>query len=366
MKRFHWIKICIFLSLVMTILILGACDPSTTESEKIDSFDWPESTLQAQGMDSTLMAEAVEQARAVRYVLSLLVIRNDLLVSENYYYSEYHGMNDAWSIRSATKSYISVLIGIAIDEGFIQSVDERIIDYFSEYVTDDMDPRKQNITIRDLLLMQGGYPSDGQADSLLSGLADMMMDIFTMNLTGEPGQDYIYSSLGTHLLSGILTRATGMNTLDFAEEYLFEPMDMSIAYWDRDPQDIPFGGAGLNVTPRDMARFGQLILHNGSVDGRRIVSSGWITESLQKHLQFTGDWLSLENIAFGYLWWLGKLNGHEAILAVGYAGQFIVIVPDLDLIVVTTATFPFTVQEGSAQSEFIMQLIAEKVVAAAH
>ncbi len=350
--------------LVICSLFGSACNKNPVESDEFVSFEWPVSSPEEQGFDPEMFSRALEEAKNRTFIFSLVVVRHGYLVSEYYRWTDYYNRNDPWMVRSMTKSFISALIGIAIEHGYIDSVGQHVLDFFPEYVTPSLDPRKQDMTIEDLLTMKSGLPSDGSADTLLSGQYDFIKDILECPLIDDPGEDFHYSSIGAHLLSGILTKASGMNTRDFADQYLCEPLGISIPYWDADPQGYPYGGSGMRLMPRDMARFGLLYLQNGSIDGRRILSEAWIRASFQDYEGGDWTWGVLEHVGYGYLWWMADMGDYRIFFALGWSGQYILVIPDLDMVIVTTSNFPFEPEESDLRERSILELVKTYILPA--
>ena len=241
---------------------------------------------------------------------------------------------------------------------------KKIIDFFPGYVTQTTDPKKQDITIRHLLTMMSGYPSDQSIDTLEIEDSNFMKSIFELDLVEDPGELFAYSSIGTHLLSGILTKATGMNVQSFAERALCEPLQISIYHWDKDPQGIPLGGSGIYMTSRDMTRFGFLYLRNGLIDGDQIIRAAWIDESFQDYSGMNGTWDVIQDVGYGYLWWLGKINDYQIRFALGWAGQFVFVIPELDMVIVVTSEFPLSSDEADRQVTSILSLVANFILPA--
>lgn len=349
------IKIGLSLIIIIQSAILVSCRKTPTESESL--YTWVISTPEEQGLDGEQISAAAEEARENAFILSLLIVRNGYLVSENYYYPEFYNRNTPWIVRSVTKSFVSALVGIAIEEGFISSVEQKILDYYAEYVTEALDPRKRDITIEDLLTMKSGFPSDRNADALFTGQDDFIKDILEMPLMSNPGEEFHYSSVGAHLLSGIITKATGMNTKTFAEKYLCTPLGISIPFWEGDTQGYPYGGSGMDLIPRDMARFGYLYLKNGLLNSAQIVPVSWIESSYQCYAGGDSAWGVVAEVGYGYLWWMGRIREYRIYFAMGWAGQFIIIVPDLEMIIVTTCTYPFSSLEADEQERSVLKLV---------
>lgn len=348
---------------ILHILFFYSCRKNPTESETYESYSWEVSTPEEQGFDGEILSNAIDEAEGKGFIVSLLIVRNGFLVSENYF-SGGSNKHEAYSIRSITKSFVSALVGIALKENYIDSLNQGMLDFFPEYITQDMDARKFDITIKHLLTMKAGFDKDENVDPLFNINSNWIKDTIELPLINDPGDTFCYSTMGTHLLSGIITKATGMSTLSFAEKYLCEPLQISIRIWDKDPQGYYFGGGSMYVTPRDMARFGYLYLKNGLLDGIQIVPNEWIEESLQNYTGEERTWGVLNEVGYGYLWWLGKIHDRRIYFAIGYAGQYIINIPDLDMVIVTTSVFPFTSEMAEEQADSILEFIANHILPA--
>jgi CubicO group peptidase (beta-lactamase class C family) len=313
-------------------LILNSCDKSV---DKCDS-QWPCSVAAAEGMDQKKLEMAYTQARRLGFVDGLLVIRNGHLIAEKYYNG--YDKDTPHQLWSDTKSFLSALVGIAVHDGLIESVDKKILDYFPDYVYDGMDPRFFDITIKHLLTMRMGI--DKEENNLIPVLQtnDWIGEIFKLPLLFDPGQQFSYNSLETHLLSAILTRVSGMSALEYAKSYLTTPMGIEINAWTADPSGYNIGGFDIFMKPRDMAALGFMYLHDGIINNTQVVPEEWVEASLTRTWVNDGaGWGVLTDYNYGYLWWLGKISGYKLFMALGMGGQYIITFPELNLIVVTTA-----------------------------
>lgn len=264
---------------------------------------------------------------------SLLVSQHGELISEKYYGRM--NANRGNNIKSASKSLLSILIGIAIENGYLEGVDQPIGQFFPDYFNSNPDSVKYNITIEDLLTMRSGLASTSRSNyGRWVSSNNWIRYKLDQPLRGIPGEDRIYSTGNTHLLAVILTRATGMNTLQFANRYLFDPMDIQITGWDRDPQGYFLGGNNMAIRPRDMVKLGQLMMDVGEYNGDQLVSKEWIIKSIEP---VTGRIAGVEN--YGYLWFRRMAGDYHMIYAFGNGGQYIMILPELDAVLtVTTRT----------------------------
>ncbi len=321
-------------------------------------------------MDAGQLAEAYARAAAIPHIYSMLVVRHRALVAEEYF--DTPTRSTAMPVASVGKSIVGALVGIALEEGFLVDLYERMIDYFPEHDVAGLDPRKRDITVRHLVRMRAGYPFDSTAE-FFNGLSRssnwMRYIIREWPLVRGPGSGHDYSNASAHLLSGILTRATGMSLLDFANLYLFGRMGMPIRTWPRDPQGYCVGPGDVHCTPLQLASFGQMILDRGRWRGRWILRPQWVDESLAplSPTSYGSSIWPYRDITYGQLWWQAEVDGREVVFAWGHGGQFITLVPSLDLIVVTTAyNFVGDFTDTSWNTEgAIMRLIATHVIPAA-
>ena len=294
---------------------------------------WEDSSPQEQDMQEELLQRAHQEILdELHNLYSLLVIRNGAIVFERYYQG--HGANSLFDVRSVTKSFISALLGIALTETNILNLDQTILSYFPEYQTDSMDPRKAAITIRDLLTMKSGiaWDENDEFERLFSS-DNWIQYILSRPMADNPGNVFNYNSGGSHLLSELIRRATGMDALEFAQQRLFSPLGIQNADWEIDPMGIPFGFAGLSLTARDLAKLGLLYLRQGMWHETQIITPDYVRAS-------TTAWSSggfPEEAQYGYHWWVIPSELHPAFFAAGYGGQYLWVVPDLDLIAVITA-----------------------------
>lgn len=298
-------------------------------------YPWPESTPEAQGIETAILENVFQMAEKMEHVDGILIVRNGFLVGERYYNG--HDKYTPHLIASASKSIISALVGILLREKYIHSLDQKMLEFFPEYITPRIDPRKHDITIRHLLQMRSGF-SDEDYDAVSSSWIRYAIEYLPLHV--NPGEGWLYSSLGTHLLSAIITRASGLSTREFAEKYLLQPLDISVHDWLVDPQGYYTGGWGVYMTPRDMARFGYLYLNQGRVNETEIIPADFLKNSWQYSEAPEGYWTTsgvIEDAGYGYLWWMGKMGGLQAYGATGYAGQHIIVIPDLNMVVVMTS-----------------------------
>jgi CubicO group peptidase (beta-lactamase class C family) len=288
-------------------------------------------------MDSTVlvgMFDYIEQQEAD--VHGVLVVRNGYAVLEAYYPP--YGPHIRHSTASVGKSLTGALVGIAIREGYIEGVDQKVADFFPDHSDLQDDPLKQAMTIEHLLTMTSGldWPEAAASYSSSSNIMNQMMRssdwvrfVLDRPMAAAPGAAFNYSSGASHLLSAIIQEATAERTFVFAQTYLFEPLGISHVSWPSDPHGIAFGAGGLRLTPRDMARFGQLYLQGGVWNGEQVVPAEWVEVSVARQVSAYGA-----ASYYGYQWWV---RGNGVYAAHGYRGKRIFVIPDLEMVVVITA-----------------------------
>lgn len=269
-------------------------------------------------------------------------IHNLLVIKDNYIAYQYNaGSFDNSKIQemySVTKSVTSILIGIAVEKKYLD-LNQKVMDFFPEYKIENLDNRKKNIKIVDLLTMTSGIlwdefgqPNMASSHMQMTSSKDWAQFILNLPMANDPGKSFNYNSGNIHLLSAILQKSTKLTAKEFADKYLFGNLGIKNYTWVKDPQGINFGAVGLNISPLDMAKIGLLYLNKGKWNGRQIVSESWVADSTRKHIEtpFPG-W------NYGYCWWLLPHEKYQLISAIGYLGQFIIVIPQTNMIVVITA-----------------------------
>ncbi len=310
-------------------------------------------------VESDEYTEALERAARISRLRSLLISVDGELVEERYFNG--NGPSRWENIKSVSKSIISTLVGIALDRGYLRSVREPIGKYFPRYLRAAGDVAKREITIEDLLTMRSGLETTSNRNyGRWVKSSNWVRHALSRPMADEPGGRMIYSTGNSHLLSAILTKASGMSTYEFARRYLADPAGIPIRPWARDPQGIYLGGNEMHLTTRGMVNFGELYVNRGRSENKRIVSESWIEESLKPRTQ--SRWSGRE---YGYGWWIDRLAGHQSYFAWGHSGQFIFTLPELKVVVVTTSAAGFERGERREQRQAIYDLMEEHIIPAA-
>ena len=251
------------------------------------------------------------------------------------------------NIKSASKSIISALVGIAIDRDQIPGAGTPIVTYFPE-LSRDSDTRKREITVEHLLTMRPGLEGTSNRNyGAWVTSRNWVQHALARPMFASPGAEMEYSTGSTHLLSAILTKAAEKSTREFANEVLAGPLGFSLPRWPRDPQGIYFGGNDMLMTPRQMLAFGELYLNEGRADDRQVVSESWVYRSCEGQvrdrrpgnpgLNRNGYVDPLRERRYGYGWWVHQIGDYDTCFAWGYGGQYIFVLPDLELVLVATS-----------------------------
>lgn len=322
----------------------------------------------AAGLDAPSIDAA---ARPLTRLHSLLVSQRGQLIFERYY--NRRTATQPANIKSASKSVIGVLTGIAIERGIIKDVRTPIVTFFPELAR-DADPGKQKITVEDLLTMRSGLEGTSNRNyGAWVTSRNWVQHALARPSFAAPGAVMEYSTGNTHLLSAILTKASGKSTWQFANDVLGAPLGFSFPQWPRDPQGVYFGGNDMLMTPRQMVKFGELFLNKGRVNGVQVVPERWVARSCEgRRREFrpgerTGDRQGgqfndpLRDRRYGYLWWVHDIGGHDTCFAWGYGGQYIFVVPDMDLVIVTTAS-PDVSEERRGHRQQVFDILLRYIV----
>ncbi|MGE5677592.1 MAG: serine hydrolase domain-containing protein [Pseudomonadota bacterium] len=299
-------------------------------------------------MESSVLENTIRSEHG--NILGIIVQKGGSSVYEGYFND--FSAADTVHIMSVTKSITSALVGIAAEQGYIKSIDQKVLDFFPDYTPKRGEKTAQEVTIRHLMTMTAPYKCKGEPYSKVYTSDDWTkasLD-FLGSRAGITGQ-FRYSTFGMQILAGILTRATDMSLVDFAYINLFEPLgipkpqntiirdkeehiafvrDKHVSGWITDPKGVNTAGWGLCLTVGDMAKFGQLYLNGGIWKGKHILTEEWIKESTVVHSYW-------DELPYGYLWWPVKESVQYA--AIGTSGNIILVDPDNDMVVAVAASF---------------------------
>lgn len=275
-------------------------------------------------------------------IKSLLILKNNKLIVEEYFYG--YSRNDLQQFRSCTKSVTSLLLGIALDHHKHIDIERPIFSFFPEYDSLKSEGREE-ITLENVLTMTAGLEWDDYPAEMFR-TDDCFQYILSQPMASIPGEKFNYNSGCSVLLGGGIKFLETKPALEFAKEFLFTPMSITNYIWESHNNDILRCGEGLSLGPRDMAKIGLLVLNDGKWQDKQIVSKEWIRESTKPHVPES------QFFDYGYQWWHHSKNNlqwwkepntvspkeHDLITALGHGGQYIMIIRDLNLVIVTTSS----------------------------
>ena len=365
-----------FLPLVLSLCVLVGCDTSaqaTSDSGRPDSVEellpgeletpplshplTQAPRARTNGLDPELLEEALARAASLPRLYNMIIARHGEIEVERHFRGP--GPTASANVKSVSKSLLSALVGIAVAEGYLEGLDQPIMPSFRDYLPEEPEAARSRITLRHLLTMQSGLESTSFNNyGRWVTSSNWVRYALTRPMIDEPGERMVYSTGNSHLISALLTKATGESTLAFARTHLSEPLGVQLPPWPTDPQGIYFGGNDMQMSPRALFRFGELYRNGGSQDGRQIVPEEWVEESWKVHGRSprNGD-------AYGLGWWGRESHGYSVHFGWGYGGQFLFIVPALELTVVFTSD-PVSPREGP-HNRAVHDLLDELVVPAA-
>ena len=341
------------ITILLTLLILVGCGPSTAELETVNYAPqsgtiWEISTPEEQELDPELVAELYYNASQMENIYSLLVFKNDYLIAEDYFNGG--SAKQQVNIHSVTKSINSAPVGLALEEGCLTSLDQKMMEFFPEFDNRLRDSRKRDITIRQMLQMRAGYPweeaSPEGTELLFTGFHTA--DLVNVPLAYDPGSDAAYSNLTAHLLGLVVARACDTDLKTFADEHLFGPLGIEEGHWQVDWDGDYLGYSDIELSAYDLAKFGLLYLNDGEYNGKQIVPAEWVHDSLQIYsedmwtVRVGRNW---DDNAYGYQWWSIRAGDYRYNLAWGHGGQQIVLLDDLDMLIVVVVD-PLHLQHG--------------------
>jgi CubicO group peptidase (beta-lactamase class C family) len=296
--------------------------------------EWRVSSPEEQEIDSASISSMLQEIQQKDLnIHSILVIRHGYLVTEVYFPP--YNREIKHPVYSITKSVTSAITGIAIENSQIKSVQQNVMDFFPEIAKETKDKYLKDITIEHLLTMSAGFNTNTIPDFYDKDASfDSVKHILTYDsVLYKPGETFFYDSGLPHVMSAIIQKTSGQTLEAYAKTALFGPLGITDYGWQSDPQGITTGNSGLILRPRDMAKLGYLYLHKGQWNGKQIVPAEWVQASTAKHMETKGLMNAAEDDGYGYFWWIDSFGGYSAH---GFGGQYIFVLPKLDMIVVFT------------------------------
>ncbi|MBK8967494.1 MAG: serine hydrolase [Saprospiraceae bacterium] len=310
--------------LLLLLVVIAACKKDEVFTD--DGF-WIAGNPADYNFNTAALDSAIQNAAALSEFYALLVVRDGHLVVEKYY--DGHTSNSLFQLRSITKNVTSALTGIALADGSIPDADVRLKEYYPGIING----AKDSIRLRDILNMASGleWDEDQEINPVTENKVSNSVEyLLARNLAAPPGTVFNYNSLSTHVAGDILHRETGRHLGQYAEQNLFEPLNIRVYQWQRDPEGRNWGGFGLQLRARDMAKFGLLYLNKGLWEGIQIVPEAWVQTSASPQIQVSGSSVT----GYSYQWWTSSGLSSAIFYGSGYGGQGIFIVPEKNLIVI--------------------------------
>ena len=368
----HWLALRPLI-VIAVALLLAACGGGGGSTPPVDTppvpqyayttpndigDGWTVSSLADEGLQESLIVTMMQRVVSEQFegIDSIVIAHNNKLVLHEQMprdldqFDAWVNNTDGWRhvLHSTSKSFTSALVGIAIDQGYIASTDVSFYGLFNYGAYDNWDPRKAEMTLEDALTMRLGVEWDewslpytnpnNDLVFLENNNTDWAKALLDRRITSDPGTTFAYNTAATIAIGQAVENATGIPLADFADQYLFYPMQITTAAWWRSPTGLPVGGSGLFLRGRDMAKFGQLYIDEGVWQGQQLISPEWIVDSVVRRVDIS-SWATYSE-AYGFQWWLDDLDHKaqpvETWVTAGYGGQYIFCVPSLDLVVAFT------------------------------
>jgi CubicO group peptidase (beta-lactamase class C family) len=326
------------LALLLALSACSATPPRELTQAEADA-GWQSAAAKDVGLSPAALDRLRNAAAALPFAHSLLVVKNGCIVAEDYFNG--YSRDRPQELSSIAKAVISALVGIAIDQGLFQGPAQPIVQLLPARLQALAGPDKGRITLADLMTMRTGLAS---TDIDVHHFAwrwddDPAALSLRQDFIAEPGKTFRYSTGNVHLLSVALTERSGMPTSVYAERNLFGPAGIAYSKWGKDNAGYDFGGIEIEMTPRNLARFAYLYAHGGRLGGRQVIPAGWIEESTRPRLDTGADG---QYFKYGFLWWWMEIEGVPVYAARGWGAQTILVLPDLDLLLLTTGDWLVT------------------------
>jgi CubicO group peptidase (beta-lactamase class C family) len=354
-------KIFLVIFLFCSLFFIGPIVNSSLNQDSVfPDTQWIVNTPESQGMQFQFFKQLEDTIISNNYqVKSVLVLKSGFLIYEKYFDIS----DDLFTHRqvySVTKSIVSTLLGISIDKGYINSTKQKVLDYFPELQIDNVNTEKQEMTIEDLLKMASGldwdewtysYEDDRNNAIKMYYSSNWVQFVLNRSIVYTPGMRFTYNSGVSHVLGAIVQKAVNVSLYQFAKENLFNPIGIfeNETSWDIATQNITNGGWGLKMTPRALARIGLLFDNNGIWNGNQIVSSNWVENATRSQIKTNSGG------SYGYQWWIDSTG--FSFSARGYQGQYIIVAPEKNLVVIFTSVITNGGSPYSLYQQFIVPAI---------
>lgn len=325
-------------ALPLTAFAPGAVTTMATAAQTAASTPWPAGDLADLGFDPALGETLIASLPNFPAATGVCVVRNGQLAFE--YHRNGYDADSLVDIRSVTKSVTSTLVGIALERGDLASIDLTVGGLIPDLIPADADPAVAEITMRSFLTMTSGLRWDTAGDwPMLLAAENWVENTLLQPIVAPQGEVFLYNTGGSHLIGVMLATVLDRPLEAYADEVLFGPLGIRRGEWMRSPQGEVNGGSGLQLLPSDTAKLGRLLLDGGQWNGALLLPADYAADATTE--QSPGERITGGNIGvpYGFQWWITDGTGYDAFFGLGYGGQYVYVVPDLDLVVVVAAGF---------------------------
>lgn len=341
---------------------LAACEGAVDPPDRTGPLDlvrpWTTASPEDAGIDANALETAAARLDAEPRALSLLVVRSGQLVYERYFHGNHaDSLND---VRSITKSVVSTVAGAGVREGWLDV--EATLGSILPPDRFDLNPAQQQVRVIDLLTMRGGFEWTEDDYNDWWRADDQLAYLFAHPIVNAPGSVFNYNSPAVHLLGVVLEEASGESLPELADRVLFGPIGVSRVRWEVLRNGQHNGGSGIDLRPRDLARLGQLALQGGATGSVALTDPDWFRRATTPALTLGLTQPGIVTGSYGYLWWTDTGRSSAAFFAWGYGGQYVYVVPDLDLVVVATSNWRGVGADESVLASRMLETITETVL----
>lgn len=300
------------------------------------------STPQAENVDPAAFTNYFEDVKQNKQELhSLMVLRNGKVISENWFGDNAPDKNHV--MYSVSKTFAATAVGFAVHEKKLK-LDDKVISFFKDSLPENISPNLAAMEIRHLLTMTVGHSTEAM-DKIREGKQSWERIFLAHPVEHKPGEKFLYNSLATYMLSAIMQKVTGQTLMQYLEPRLFQPLGIKDIEWQSSPSGVNIGGWGMFIKTEDMAKLGKLFLQDGLWNGKQVVPKDWIVEARKAHVVQPPQWIQAGSDlsasdwtqGYGYQMWRCRNNAYRAD---GLNGQFIIVVPEKNAVIVTTANIP--------------------------
>jgi CubicO group peptidase (beta-lactamase class C family) len=300
---------------------------------------WPRASLADLGFDPGLGDTLISSLPNFPAVTGVCVVRSSHLAFEHYVNG--YDAQTVVNVRSVTKSITSTLVGIALLRGDLTTIDVTVSEAVPDRIPAEADPAVADLTMRSFLTMTSGLWWDNHDDwPMLLAAANWVENTLRQPIVAAPGEMFVYNTGGSHLIGAMLAELIGRPLEDYATEHLFAPLGIVPGDWMRSPQGEVNGGSGLELLPSDMAKLGQLLMAGGTWDSQQLMDTAYARDATTWQSEGESVTGGSIGVAYGFQWWVTDATGHDAFFALGFGGQYVYVVPALELVVVVAAGFP--------------------------